>query len=97
MRLRRIALWLAAGFLLVLVVGFSWLWFGDPGVLKPQLERWVSEQTGREFVIDGRFEVDVGRETVIVAEGVRFANAEWAGSQEMLHIRHLELRIDSFS
>ena len=94
---RRIALWLTSSFLLLLVVALCWVWLGDLGVFKPQLERWVTEQTGREFAIDGRFEVDVGRETVIVAEGVRFANAEWAESQQMLDVGHLELRIDTFS
>ena len=97
LRLRRIALWLAVGFLLLLAAGFTWLWFGDPGVFKPQLERWVTTQTGREFAIDGRLEVDLGRETVIIAEGIRFENADWSQSRQMLEVGYLEVRIDTFS
>ena len=76
MRLRRIALWFFGGCLLLLVAGFCWLWFGNIGVFKPQLEQLVFEKTGRELVIDGRFDVDLGRETVIIAEGIRFENAD---------------------
>lgn len=97
MRLRRIALWLSGGLLLLLVAGFSWLWFGDLGAFKPQLERLVSEKTGREFAIDGRFVVDLGRETVIIAEGVRFENADWSESGQMLEVGYLEVRVDTLS
>ena len=97
MRLRRIALWLSGGFLVLLVVGFAWLWFGDLGVFKPQLERLVTEKTGREFAIDGRFHVNLGRETVIVAEDVRFANADWSESGQMLEVGYLEVRVDTSS
>ena len=97
MHVRRIALWTSGGLLLLLVAAFSWLWLGDLGVFKPQLERFVTEKTGREFAIEGRFEVDVGLETVIIAEGIRFENADWSGSPQMLEVGSLELRIDTFS
>ena len=97
MRLRRIALWSTGGLVLLLTTGFLWLWFGNLGVFKPQLERWVSEKTGREFVIEGRFEVNLGRETVIIAEGIRFENADWSELSDMLDVGYLELRIDTFS
>ena len=97
MRSRRIALWLASGFLLLLVAAFLFLWFGNPGVFKPHLERWVSEKTGRALVIEGRLDVDLGRETVVIAEGIRFENADWADSGDMLEVGYLELRIDTFS
>ena len=97
MRLRRIALWLASGLTLLLIAGFCWLWFGNLGVFKPQLERLVSEKTGREFVIDGRFDVDLGHETVIIAEEVRFENADWSEYRQMLEVGYLEVRVDTFS
>jgi hypothetical protein len=97
MRLRRIALWLSGSLLLLLVTASLWLWFGDLGVVKPQLERFVTEKIGREFAIEGRFQVDVGRETVIVAEGIRLENADWAESRQMLEVGALELRVDTFS
>jgi hypothetical protein len=97
MRLRRFALWLSGGILLLLAAGFGWLWFGDLGMFKPQLERFVSERTGREFAIDGRLEVNLGLETVIVAEGIRLENADWATPGRMLEVAYLEVRLDTFS
>jgi len=97
MRIRRFVLWSAGGLALLLVAGCLWLWFGNLGVFKPQLERWVAGKTGREFVIDGRFDVNLGLETVIIAEGVRFGNADWSASKSMLEVGYLELRIDTFS
>jgi uncharacterized protein involved in outer membrane biogenesis len=97
MRTRRIALWLASGLLLLLVAVLVSLWFGNPGVFKPQFERWVSDKTGRELVIEGRLDIDLGRETVIIAEGIRFANAEWSEAGDLLEVGYLELRIDTFS
>jgi hypothetical protein len=97
MRSRRIALWLASGFLLLLVAAVLFLWFGNLGAFKPQIERWVSEKTGRELVIEGRLDIDLGRETVVIAESIRFENADWADSRDMLEVGYLELRIDTFS
>lgn len=97
MRFRRIALWSAGSLVVLLAGGCLWLWFGNPGVFKPQLERWVSEKTGREFVIEGRLDVDLGRETVIVAERIRFENADWSATRDMLEVGYLELRIDTLS
>ena len=97
MRLRRTALWLTCGIIAFVAAGLLWLQFGDLGVFKPRLEHFISEKTGREFAIDGRFDVDFGRETVIIAEGIRFANADWAESGDMLDVAYLELRIDTLS
>jgi uncharacterized protein involved in outer membrane biogenesis len=83
MRLRRIALWSTGGILLLLVIGFCWLWFADLGFLKPQLERWVAATIGRDFAIEGRFDIDLGRETIIVAEGIRLENADWSNTPEI--------------
>jgi uncharacterized protein involved in outer membrane biogenesis len=96
-RFRRIALWFTGVLAFLLVTGFVWLWFGNAGVFKPQLERWVSERTGREFVIEGRFDVNIGGETVIVAEGIRFQNADWSETRDMLAIGYFEVRIDTSS
>ena len=38
----------------LLVAGLAaWLWTADLGLLKPQIERFVTKQTGREFRIAG--------------------------------------------
>lgn len=84
---------------MLLVAGFiaAWLFTADLGLFKPRVERFVTEATGRTFTIDGEFDVLLGGQTVIVANDVRFANAEWADERQMLDIGRFELRLDLWS
>lgn len=97
MRWRRIALWLSFGTLALLVLALAWLWTADLGVFKPQLERFVTENTGREFAIDGEFHVDLGQQTSVIAERVRFRNAEWADPADMVTVDRIEIRFNLWS
>ena len=97
MRARKIFLWSGLAFLGLLIAAGTWLWTADLGAFKPQLEQWVSDKTGRSFVISGEFSVNLGRETVVVADGVRFGNPDWADKAEMVEIGHLELRLNTWS
>ena len=94
MRWRRFAFWFFFSTLAILVLAATWLWTADLGVFKPQVERWVSEQTGREFSIDGNFYVDLARSTSVIAEDVRFQNAEWAEDADMVTIGRVEVHVD---
>ena len=97
MRARRIFLWSGVAFLGVMVVAGTWLWTADLGVFKSHLEQFVSDKTGRRFVISGEFSVKLGRETVVIADGIRFKNPEWADAPEMVEIGHFELRLKTSS
>ena len=97
MRWRRLAFWFFFGTLAMLVLALTWLWTADLGVFKPQLERWVSEQTGREFSIDGNFYVDLGNSTSVIAENVRFQNAAWADDADMVTVGRVEVHVDLWS
>jgi len=97
MRWRRTAFWVTFSVLALAVLAFGWLWTADLGVFKPQLERFVTQQTGRDFVIDGEFSVDVAGSTTVIAEGVRFANPAWADAEHMITIGRAEVRIDLWS
>jgi len=97
MRWRRIAFWVTFSTLALIVLALSWLWTADLAMFKPQLERFVTEQTGRDFVIDGEFHVDVAGQTTVIAEGVRFGNAEWAESEDMVTVGRAEVRFDLWS
>jgi uncharacterized protein involved in outer membrane biogenesis len=97
MRWRRIAFWATFGTLALIVLALSWLWTADLGVFKPQVERFVTEKTGREFAIDGEFYVDLARHTSVIAEDVRFGNAEWADSEDMVTVGRVEVRLDLWS
>ena len=97
MRWRRIAIWLSLGTLALTVLALTWLWTADLGVFKRQLERFVSEQTGREFSIDGNFYVDLARHSSVIAEDVRFQNADWAEQADMVTVGRIEIRLDLWS
>lgn len=97
MRWRRIAFWLSFGMLALIVLAVTWLWTADLGLFKPQVERFVTEKTGREFSIDGNFYLDLGRSSSVIAENVRFGNAEWAEDADMVSIGRAEVHIDLWS
>jgi len=94
---RRIAFWLFCGTVALIVVALTWLWTADLGVFKPQVERFVTEQTGRKFSIDGDFHVDLARHSSVVAEHVRFQNADWADQTDMVTVGRVEVRLDLWS
>ena len=58
--------------LVVAAVFFPW------DLLRGPLNRYVSERTGRHFEITRRLDVKLGRTTRVVADGVEFANPDWA-------------------
>jgi len=94
MKIRRIALWSTITLAALLTFALAWLWTADLGVFKPQLERWVSEKTGREFVINGELNVDLTRHAVVIAEDVRFQNAGWDDEPYMVEVSRVEIRVD---
>ena len=97
MRWRRIAFWFSFSVLALIVIALSWLWAADLGVFKPQLERYITEEFGHEFTIDGEFHVDLSRHTTVIAEDLRFANAPWAEADDMVTVGRVEVQIDLWS
>jgi uncharacterized protein involved in outer membrane biogenesis len=97
MRWRRIAFWFSFSVLALIVIALSWLWAADLGVFKPQLERYITEEFGHEFTIDGEFHVDLSRHTTVIAEDLRFANAPWAEADDMITVGRVEVQIDLWS
>ncbi len=94
MTIKRIALWSSVVFVTLLTFALTWLWTADLGVFKPQVERWISEETGREFVIDGELQVDLARHAVVIAQDVRFENADWDDEPYMVEVGRIEIRVD---
>jgi len=94
MKIRKIAGWFTVVIVTLLTLALAWLWTADLGVFKPQIEQWVSEKTGREFVIDGEFHVELARHAVVIAEDVRFKNVEWGKEPYMVEIGRAEVRVD---
>jgi len=93
MRWRKIRSWSLFLVAALLLLGLSWLWVGDLGVVQLWVERWVTEKTGRELRI-GDLEIDVGGQIVVVATDVTFANAEGAGPEPLAEVGRAEVHID---
>jgi len=80
--------------LTVAVTGTAWYLLGNENFLKSQVSGIVLKQTGRELTIDGVFQLDIGRQTRIEAESIRFENAEWAEEPDMVSVGRLAVTID---
>jgi uncharacterized protein involved in outer membrane biogenesis len=97
MRLRKVFFWSFLALFTAIVLALAWLWTADLGIFKPQIERLVTEKTGREFAIEGELLIDFQRHATVVAEDIRLANADWAEEPEMVTVGRLEVRVDLWS
>jgi AsmA family protein len=79
---------LVAVLLALLVVFFPW------DLLRGPLNRYVSERTGRHFEITRRLDVKVGRNTRILADGIEFANPEWAQDPHLVKAQSAEIQVE---
>src|SRR6185503_10206522 len=89
-RNRRIILSIASIFLLLVLIFVIWF---DWNMVKPYVERQVTEKTGREFLIRGNLDVDLSLNPLISADGISLANADWGTEQPMLSVDRLAFRI----
>jgi AsmA family protein len=76
---------------LLLVIAFI-IWF-DWNMLKPYIERQVTEKTGREFTIRGDLDVNLSLNPLVSVEGLSLANAEWGTEQPMVAVDRVAVRI----
>ena len=74
--------------LVLLVAFFPW------DVLRGPLNRYVSERTGRHFEITRRLDVKLGRTTRVLADGIEFANPEWAKDPHLVKAEGAEIHIE---
>ncbi|WP_028919110.1 AsmA family protein [Pseudoxanthomonas suwonensis] len=92
-RLRRpsrrtgIALGVVAAAIALLVLLWDWNWFKGP------LQRALSSATGREFVIDGDLDVDLGRTITVSADRAHISNAPWSKRARMGSAERVEVDI----
>ena len=73
--------------LVLLAIFFPW------DILRGPLNRYVSERTGRHFEITRHLDVKLGRDTRILADGIVFANPEWAKDPQLVQAEAAEVDI----
>ena len=79
------------GALFLLAIIFA-IWF-DWNMLKPYVERQVTEKTGREFTIRGDLDVSLSLNPLVSIGGLSLANAEWGTQQPMLDVDKAAFRV----
>src|SRR4051812_28742972 len=95
-RPRRHPLWIKvlAGIALLLVLLVLLAAFFPWDTLRGPLNRYVSERTGRHFEITRKLDVKLGRVTRILADGIEFANPEWASDPQLVKAQSAEIDIE---
>jgi len=83
----------AAVTLLVLIALALALIFFPWDVLRGPLNRYVTEQTGRQFEITRRLDVKLGRTTRVLADGIEFANPAWAKEPYLVKAEAAEIQV----
>ena len=63
-------------------------------LLRGPLNRYVSEHTGRHFAITRKLDVKLGRTTRIIADGIEFANPEWAREPYLVRAEGAEIDVN---
>jgi len=84
---------LVAGVLLLLVALTLALVFFPWDLMRGPLNRYVSEQTGRQFEITRRLDVKLGRTTRVLADGIEFANPSWARDPYLVKAEAAEIQV----
>ncbi len=73
--------------LTLLVLFFPW------DVLRGPINRYVTDQLGRRFEITRHLSVDLGRTTTVRADGIEFANPDWASEPYLVKASAAEFEI----
>lgn len=74
--------------LALLIAFFPW------DVLRGPLNRYVTDKTGRHFEVTRRLDVKLGLTTRILADGLEFANPEWARDPMLVQAEGAEVHIE---
>jgi len=90
----RKVLLILAGVIVVVVIGIVIVISQvDVSEYKEQALAQVEKATGRKASIDGDLDLSISLTPAIVAEGVRFANADWGSRPDMATIKRIEVKV----
>ena len=93
---RRHPLWmkLLIGFVVVLAAVALLIAFFPWDVLRGPVNRYVTAKTGRHFEITRRLDVKLGRNTRVIADGLEFANPDWAADRYLVKAEGAEVQVE---
>lgn len=94
--IRIFALFLAG--LVILTAGlYFYLRNADLSRYQGFVEAFVSDSIGHELSIDGRFELQFGSTTTLVAEEISLNSSEWPGETRLIRVGYLEVAFHTWS
>jgi AsmA family protein len=91
--MRKILLILAGLVVVVLIGVVIFISQIDVSEYKEQALAQVEKATGRKASIDGDLDLSISLTPAIIAEGVRFANADWGSRPDMATIKRIEVKV----
>ena len=97
--MKRVLKYILSFLVVLLLAGIGvagWL-LHDQDWIKSRAGEFVSELTGRQFVIDGPVEIGLSPHPTVSAQGLRLANAPWAGEAEMVRLEKLRFSFELLS
>ena len=80
--------------LVTATTGIGWYLLQNESFLKKQLASLSLKFTGRQLDLTGPLTLDLGRETTLEANGIRFANAAWAEAPDMVAVGYLKISVE---
>jgi len=86
--------WAAGITVLIVLLAVAFVVFFDWSMLRSALAERLTDELGREFVIDGRMDGRLGLQPRIEARDIRLANADWGTRPNMVEIESLQIRVD---
>ena len=91
----RFSLWLLAASLVLVVALAAYLRSADLSIYQDYIESYASRKIGHQLAIDGRFELNFGPVTRIVAEDLTLSNPEWHADPSLLKVGHIIIEFDT--
>src|SRR5919106_556883 len=91
---RRVLIWIGCVFGILTIAAVVFIATLDWNKAKGYLSAGVSKATGRQLVIGGDLEVDLGWISRVRASQIQFENARWSKQPQMVEVGLLDVQID---
>ena len=93
----RIALWVLAVLLVLLIGAYAYLRNADLSVYEAQIEGFLSEKIGHKVDVDGLFELQFGNVIYVTAEQITVTNPDWPSEPTIMSVGHISVSVELWS